>query len=530
MTEKKKTHAANYAVGGVTIGTGGALAVAGEHDSRIYDKAANRLSPKVTAEGNPAEHTALAEKYDGWSRKSGPNYPYVTHKMREEAARRASEHRAKAGVRANPFTEAQAGRYRQLAHESRMVGRVGGGTLAALGAAAIAGTAVSRHKFDEAKHRRNRGKFASTGVKKNMDEITKDFREELHRRATDGRFQAGAAGAAGAGLAAGNLRGGAKRAGQHREAAKPHQGESARLRHEAAQDENAARTFEERAATASSGRRRKGFNNDAQTLRQSMWTNRSEAYGHELKAKAHLRSASTATRNGRVGAALALGAGAAGAAALLHHHNQNKEIAVEKNLSAEEIFSKARMERSHWAGAKHGAKVGAGIGGGLGALQGAAVGGGMGAAAHGGTGAAVGALAGAGAGGVSGGLQGGAVGGIIGAAVGRNVPKKKAVKKNADPVELLFDAARGDEVSKAIWNDAAEVAGKVGGKVKGGAQTGFNAAKPKVAAAGTGLKTRWAGQSQARKYTAVGAAGAAGGIGLGAAAQGRKRGTNGTNL
>lgn len=284
-----------------------------------------------------------------------------------------------------------------------------------------------------------------------------------------------------------------------------------------------------------------------------------------LRAQSYRRAANEARVLGRVGAGVGLGVTGLYGAAVMHNnkkwreeqHRRNKgkfaptgavkkndtqESAVENNLSVEEIFSKARqMEHSHWAGAKHGAKIGAKVGGVLNGATGAVTGAGMGAATHGAAGAATGALVGGAAGTVGGVVQGGALGGLVGAAVGKDVPKKR-VKKSYEPtVEDLFAAARGDEIAKGLFTEAGKIASNMGGAaktgfnragggvagavrgVKGGAKSGFNAAKPKVTAAAGAAKDKFNSQPLGRRYAAVGAAGVAGGVGLGAAAQSNKQ-------
>lgn len=448
-TQKKKPHGANYALAGGVTALGGASIAAGEYSGKIYDQIADSYEGKKADHGQAEEHEKLANKYREWAGKSGPNYPYVTQAMREEAHRRAGEHRAKSfstAARGGFMDKIGATVARNNAHEARFNGRVGGGALIGLGVLSAGSIAYQRHKFDEAKHKRDHGKFATTGVKKSMD-IEKSFREDLHRRAHDGRFQAGASGAAGAGLAGIALT--ANGSKHHRSEADRllREGQGHRVFGQAHADK--ANKLDGQTSTRFA-RMRSGHADDlkeAKRLHGIADGKFAEADAKEALAGRRLSQAASASRRGKTAAAVWLGAGAAGAGTALYNHHRQQKLVSD--------------------------------------------------------------------------LEG------------------TAVSKNID-VDTLFSAARGDEVSKALWDEAANVAGKTGeafktgfkragggaaGAVrgtKGAAKSSFNAVKPKVEGAGNALKTRWDGQSQARKYTAVGAAGAAGGIGLGAAAQSRQ--------
>lgn len=508
---------------GVVAGFGGASVAAGElealqhrkraegheRNQRSFERAAadERAKAKsgpgsrpgaVTASGyeagpgDAAHHNAMADKYQTWAGRHGTKYPYVTPKLREEASDRAYEHRSAArGTKAGPrpkgggssgygsgrshgwedvFRDWGKNQYRpgnddyhrtadrfeaaanrakwnaRYARSDAKIARTAGlaGGAAGLGLAAVTGAAIAHNnkKWREELHRREHGKFATTGgVKKNMDEFGKFQRETK------------------AGAKWGAVTGAAVGAGE------------ALARHGTGNVE----------ATAGIG-----------------------ALAGAAKGLAVGGGAGAAVASARRAKKRNVPTGA------VRKNNENQESVVEKNLSAEEIFSKARetqiekFSREAKSGMKHGALLGGGLGalsGGLTGSPGAAVGG---------------AVAGA---------AGGAIqGGIIGAGIKRDKKNKAGgFKKSLEmSAEDIFAAARGDEVAKALWNDVAEGAGKLAGKTKNGAVKGFNVAKPKVAAVGTAAKDKFNSQSLGRRYTAVGAAGVAGGVGLGAAAEGRK--------
>lgn len=556
---------------------------------------------------SPTEHEAKAAEYDKWSRARGTKYPYMTPRANKEAAERAYEHR-KAGnprfsqsrpgssdtrsgygssrARSNPFDSEDfwrraydgarsqargdssgqdaynasrarsaarsAERYAGVASKTRLIGHGVGGTLLAGGVALGVKNSLHNKKFDEAKHRRNRGKFAATGVKKSMDEVSKDYREELHRRANDGRFQAGAAGGAGAGLAALSVRSGNRQARGLRDQAFPHSHDAKMWRQSQGQHQAAAEKTAADAAGAK-GRAKVKATKLSQQMRGEALKDGAKAFGAEQKAAPLLRNAQAASRSGKLSAGLALGAGAAGVAYGVHNHRKQslindleQESTMEKNFdSAEEVFSK--LERETKRGMKIGAAVGGVAGAGLTAAE-------LGSNGYGAKGALLGGVVGGAAGAGLGAAQGAAYGAAeahqrktIETAV--RSATRRSVKKNLEEssVTELFAKARGQEIEKGLIDSAGRLAGQVGnagrrtGTAFAGAAgaasrtgaTGFKSATTGVKAAGTSIgrqaKTagtagvkRFKAQTPGRQLIAAGSGGAAVGVGAGAWAQSRK--------
>lgn len=204
MTTKQKPHAAGYLInaGGAAYGTGVIIngerkanakeAVARGHDAnargihaRYTEKHAAWLKNKNAGPDglSTAEHAAKAKEYAAWTQRSSSTHPYVTPKLREEAHRRANDHRMKSMGSHAPephlplehgWAKTDAKWARDSAQMYRREGRIVGGVLIGASALSAGVLAHQRHKWEETKHRRNRGKFAPTGastqgVKKSMD-------------------------------------------------------------------------------------------------------------------------------------------------------------------------------------------------------------------------------------------------------------------------------------------------------------------------------------------------------------------------